>query len=71
MQEKERLKQEKIESAYLATTSHDNVANNNNNKKRTVTVKENELQTVGPHNLRCNRNRIRSSLISFARKVDM
>ena len=41
MQEEERLKQEKIESAHLATISHDNVANNkrkrsNKNKGKRV-----------------------------------
>ena len=39
--------------------------------KRTITVKEKELQVVGPHSLRCNRNMIKLSLVSFARKVDM
>ena len=41
VQEEERLKQEKIESAHLATISHDNVANNkrkrsNKNKGKRV-----------------------------------
>ena len=41
VQEEERLKQEKIESAHLSTSSHDNVANkkrkrNNNNKGKGV-----------------------------------
>ena len=69
VQEEERLKQEKIESAHLATTSHDNAATGK--RKGIVTIKANELQIVRPHSLRCNRNKIRSSLISFARNVDM
>ena len=36
-----------------------------------VIVKTKKLQTMRPHNLRCNRNKIRSLLVSFARKVDM
>ena len=40
-------------------------------KNGAIIIKENELQTVEPHSLKCNKNKIRSSLISFARKVDM
>ena len=46
VQEEERLKQERIESAHLATSSHDNAANkkrkmNNNNKGKGVARKVN------------------------------
>ena len=61
VQEEERLKHEKIETTMLPTRKG----------KGIITIKENELQRMGPHNLRGNKNKIRSSLVSFARKVDM
>ena len=36
-------------------------------KNGAIIIKENELQTGEPHSLRCNRNKIRSSLVSFAK----
>ncbi|RVW46052.1 Retrovirus-related Pol polyprotein from transposon TNT 1-94 [Vitis vinifera] len=63
VQEEERLKQEKIESAHLASTSQDLVPT----RKERGTIKENKLQFMGHHSKRSKRNKIKRSLVSFAR----
>ena len=66
---KKRLKQEKVESVHLATTSHDNVANRK--MKRNSNRKRKGATDSGTSQLKVQQNRIRSSLVSFPRKMDM
>ena len=65
VQEEERLNQEKLENAHLASTSRGFGAN----KKKKWTKKENKLHFLGHQSKRCRRNKIRRSLVSFARKL--
>ena len=69
MQKKERLKQENIKNAHLATTSHDNVANRK--RKRNSNRKRKGAIDSGTSQPKVQQNRIRSSLVSFPRKMDM
>ncbi|RVW24610.1 Retrovirus-related Pol polyprotein from transposon TNT 1-94 [Vitis vinifera] len=63
VQEEERLKQEKIESAHLASTSQ----GFGTNKKRRRDNKGKQTSILGHQSRRCRRNKIRRSLVSFAK----
>ena len=65
VQEEERLKQEKIESAQLASTSQGFVPI----RKERGTIKEKKLQLLGHQSKRSKRNKIRRLLVSFARRL--
>ena len=64
-QDNERLKQEKIESAHLTSTSQGHGIN----KKKKQNNKGKKLHILGHLNKRCRRNKIRRSLVSFARRL--